>query len=553
MNGRIKELEDGTFDVAFDFDRRAARDVMRIPGARKNKTGTYTVPASSYPFLAAFATRHGIPAGVIVERVEEREIPPLPELSINIPLKRELYPYQKRGVAYCIEKKRVLVGDSMGIGKTAQAIAAIEGLNAFPCLVICPSTLKINWQREWHAWTKREAAILNDVNAGTWHLFATGKSLFGETVKTDVFIVNYESLQKFFVNSITSPRDRKPRLADIIFDERIKIFNSVILDESHRVKDHGTLQSKYCKGICTGKEVILALTGTPVVNKARDLAAQLSIIGQIGNFGGYARFTREHGYNDNLPGLRYRLASTCFYARSKKDVLPDLPGKTRVTIPCEITTRGEYNDALGDLARYLREYKQATGGQIRRALRGEIMVRIGILKNISARGKIVAVTGFISDLVERGEKVVVFAHLAEVIASILGRYPGALHVTGSDDHASRQRAIDTFQGDPGAMIIVCSIKAAGVGITLTAASNVIFIELPWHAADNDQCEDRCNRVGATRETTIYDFVGANTIDEHILEIIQYKRSVAESATGVVNSAREQEMLIENLLEKMLPG
>lgn len=550
IKGRIKNTGDH-FEIAFDFNRAIARDVKKLPDARRDpRSGAYLVPLSAEPFLLALAVKHGL-AFTEERPARDRAIPSLPELAVDIPLRRSLYPYQRQGVAYCIDKKRAIIGDKPGLGKTAQAIAAVTALDAFPCLVICPSSLKINWQREWHAWTDKRASILNNVNAGTWHLFATGASLFGTAIKNDVFIANYESLKKYFVKGHARPG--KVTLKDIIFDERVTLFRSVIIDESHRVKDAGAMQSKYARGICHGKEVILALTGTPVVNKARDLASQLAIIGQARHFGGYNNFIKEHGFNDNLVELRHRLAETCFYARDKKEVLRDLPDKTRATVPCDITTRDEYNVAAGDLETYLREYRGATDAQVRRSLRGEIMVRVGVLKNISARGKLPAAREIIDDLLESGEKIIIFVHLREV-ASALGQcYPDALAIAGGQSIVERQAVVDAFQDDPGARLVICSIKAAGVGLTLSASSTVLFIEFPWHAADKDQCEDRAHRIGQKNNVYVIDLVGRDTIDEHVLEIINHKRAVGLEITGGKNEASEETLLLDELLNKINPS
>lgn len=193
----------------------------------------------------------------------------------------------------------------------------------------------------------------------------------------------------------------------------------------------------------------------------------------------------------NMEELNYKLNTTCFYSRNKKEVLKELPDKIRTVVPCDIDNREEYASALSDLADYLKEYRAATDEQVRRSMRGETMVRIGVLKNISARGKLNAVRDYINDMLESDEKIVVFIHQKEIAGFLTQAFPDAVTITGNDDMITRQKNIDAFQNDPSVKLIVCSIKAAGVGLTLTASSNVAFVELPWTAADTDQCEDRC--------------------------------------------------------------
>ena len=142
-------------------------------------------------------------------------------------------------------------------------------------------------------------------------------------------------------------------------------------------------------------------------------------------------------------------------------------------------------------------------------------------------------------MVDAGEKVVVFIHQKEIANRILEKYPKAVSVRGDDDTESRQKSVDNFQKNPAAQIIVCSIKAAGVGITLTASSRVAFIELPWHPADIEQCEDRCHRIGQKDSVQVTYFLGAETIDEDIYKIIKSKREVSNVITGTNESIQTE--------------
>lgn len=199
-----------------------------------------------------------------------------------------------------------------------------------------------------------------------------------------------------------------------------------------------------------------------------------------------------------------------------------------------------------DLEKYLREYKLATDAQVRKSMKGEIMVRIGILKNISARGKIEAVKEFVDDTLSSGEKLVVFAHLREVIAKLKEIYPHAASITGSDDMPSRQHAVDSFQKDPKCKLIICSTKAAGVGLTLTASSRVAFIELPWTFADCEQAEDRCHRIGQSDNVTCTYFLGSDTIDQKIYQLILEKKNIAKTITG--SNEEVEENVISQLID-----
>jgi len=258
--------------------------------------------------------------------------------------------------------------------------------------------------------------------------------------------------------------------------------------------------------------------------------------------GGYRRFVQAYcDSNSRHIELNHMLRKHCYYRREKSEVLKELPPKIRQIVLCDITTRKEYRDALTDLENYLRRYKAATDEQVQRSMRGEIMVRIGVLKNISARGKIGAAVEYISDVIDSGEKLILFTHLREVQHMILGFFPGAVTIMGDDDSQTRQVNIDRFQKDPSVQLIVCSIKAAGVGITLTASSRVAFLELPWHPADCEQCEDRAHRVGQTDSVNCVYLLGKDTIDEHIYDIIESKRSMSNTITGAKDDIEKSVM------------
>ena len=543
MSGII--IDNGaTFKIDFRFNPRILEAIKSIPGRKFDYTDkTWSVPRQSIDHLRKVAQQYNLSFGNNQPPEQVGIIEELPELTIDIPLKRTLFPFQARGVAYNLQKKRVLVGDLPGLGKTTQAFATIIGAQAYPCLIICPNSLKENWRREIEQFTHQKAIILQDNIRATFQLYY-------ESGLAQFFIVNYESLKKFFVVSMDKREKGKPfTIRNIHFNKlATDFFKAVIIDESHRVKSTATIQTKLTKGICIGKEWILALSGTPVINKPKDLVAQLGIIDQFNQIGGYKHFMERYCAGpkqaSNLRELNYRLTQTCFYQRKKEDVLKDLPDKTRNVVLCDISTRHEYNEALQDLAEYLKKYKEATDEQVARSMRGEVMVRIGVLKNISARGKMKEVQEHIEDLHEQGQKVVIFIHLKEIAAKVKEIFPHAVSITGDDSLEQRQQAIDSFQNDPKCNIIVCNFKSGGVGVTLTASSYVSFIELPWTAADCQQCEDRCHRIGQKDNVTATYFLGQNTIDEWIYKIIAEKRDIAGQITG--NDDNTQEVIIDKL-------
>ena len=548
----ILETNNG-YEVKFTYKPWLVDAIKKIPGTgfrSSNGEKFWHVPLSSGPALLNWAKVLGA-SPKKATAVQIGEIDPLPELMIDIQLKKELFPYQKTGVAYSLLKKRLIIGDQPGLGKTASAIATAEGAGCKCILIICPATIRENWKREIEdKWTSKKALILSDRVKNTWQQFYSVGMI-------KYFIVNYESLKKYFVEAVNRPigkdGDLVPlRLNHIKFRDTVDLFDCVIIDEVHRTKDGKTMQSKLCMGIAKGKEYVLALTGTPVVNKPVDLIPQLHIIQQLQEFGGYKGFVDRYcqGYNQasNLKELNYLLHKHCFYRREKKEVLKDLPDKMREILKCDIDNRKEYDKAETDLVNYLKENMGKTEEQITKSMRGEVMVMIAILKKIAARGKIKEVIEHIQEVVDAGEKIVVFAWHKEIVLELKKAIPGSVTIVGDDSMDNRQRAVDGFQNNPKVQVILCNIKSGGVGITLTASSRVVFIELPWHPADCEQCEDRTHRIGQKNSVQISYFLGANTIDEHIYEIIEKKRNIVNQVTGAEENIETVE---KNMVDQLI--
>ena len=141
---------------------------------------------------------------------------------------------------------------------------------------------------------------------------------------------------------------------------------------------------------------------------------------------------------------------------------------------------------------------------------------------------------FVNEVIEGGEKLILFCNLHSIVDQCLQIWPDAVTVTGRDDTNKRQRHIDAFQNDPGCKLIICNHKAAGVGITLTASSRVAFIEYPWTYSDCVQCEDRAHRIGQKNNVMCTYFLGQNTVDERMWELIIEKMTVGNTITGATD-------------------
>lgn len=456
-------------------------------------------------------------------------------------LKIQPYPYQREGIDRGLQWQRLIIGDEPGLGKTLQSIGIINTAAAFPCLVICPASLKINWQREWEKFTDRKALVLSNSTGTTWPYLIQMRMYH-------VAIVNYESLRKFFVWDTGGAKSF--RLKDVVFCPHIKMFRSIIIDESHRVKDPSAQQTIFCKGLASGKQWRILLSGTPVVNRPEDLVSQLSIMGRLNEFGGRQQFLAQYGEGDNLDELSHRLYSTCMVRREKAKVLTDLPDKTRCDLYVDISNREEYCLAADDLAQYLREYKECTDWEIRRKMRMEALVRFMVLRSLAAKGKVKQAVDFVRVFLDTGKPMILFCSYHEIVDELCRAFPKAVRVTGRDSATSKQAAVDAFQrGD--AKLIICSIKAAGVGLTLTASSNVAFVEFPWTYADCCQCEDRAHRIGQRDNVTCYYLIGRGTIDPVLYNIIHRKKSIANQIMAADDDIPTDELYFDELVNSFL--
>jgi SWI/SNF-related matrix-associated actin-dependent regulator of chromatin subfamily A-like protein 1 len=532
------------FHVSINFGWRGDKQKQMIkdlrndkgaPIARWNHTAkAWVIPISYKDIVYHFGKFQKASHIIIKDNLPERidVIPELGKLSIKIPLKKgAMRPYQEQGVARMIELKKVINGDQPGLGKTLQSIAAVCGLEikgevSFPVLVICPSALKINWKREFEMWTNKKAMVLTDSVKTTYHRF-------WEMEQSDVFIVNFESMKKYFVKSMPDKKNLELS-SQIIMDDRVGMFKTVIIDESHRLKDPKSIQAKIAINLTKGKENIFMLTGTPVVNKPIDLFAQLAIMYRLKDFGGVDGFKTRYCQGgrgaSNLAELNYLLNMNCFFQRKKEDVLKDLPAISIQNTIVSITNLPEFNKVKNEFAEFLRN-SNLTDAEIRKKINAQVIVQMKMLIQISAKGKIEAAKEHIDEIIASGQKIVIFCMHQIVVDLLKKEYPKAVTVTGKDNSIEKQRSVDGFQNNPGIDIIIVNYKAGGVGITLTAASELLLIELPWTQADIEQAVARCHRMGQQNSVRATVLIGEHTLDQHIYDLIQEKKVIANTITG----------------------
>lgn len=549
-------LTPSCYKVGFAYHPMLVKCIRRIPSARYQAEGKFwEVQKGDVEYLqkmGQWARENHFVSHVLWledrEPVISYEPIEMPKLTVPHNMLVEPYEYQREGIAYALQKKRCIMGDEPGLGKTAQAIGVLTISKAFPALVICPASLKVNWQRELKKFGGLNAVILNDDNRSTWQMFWDMKLQNGRHA-AEVFITNYESLRKFFVTKVK--HEGRFTLKSVTFDERKDLFRTVIIDESHKCKTSSTQQSKFVQGIAAGKEYVLELTGTPVVNNNIDLVQQLTIMDRLGDFGGYSKFMARYCAGErkssHLKELNYLLRKNCFFRRLKKDVLTQLPDKTRSYLVMDIDNRKEYRDAERDIIDYLKKYKDADDEKIQKTIRGAIMVKMGILKQISAKGKVQGAIDIIHNTIDGGQKLIVFCFLKEVVAALKREFRDAVTVTGDDNDKQKQWAVDRFQGDENCRLIILNYRSGGTGLTLTAASNVLFVEFPWTYADCCQAEDRSHRNGQNNAVNCVYLLGKDTIDEYMYNLIQSKKDIANGVTGTDEEIVEKKESMQDML------
>lgn len=469
----------------------------------------------------------------------------------------QLRPFQRAGVSYMTERKRVLLGDEMGLGKTVQGIAAVCHAKAFPCLVICPVSLQLNWVREIEKWAVDKRVTMEVEESADFTVIPYSQ------------VVKHENILKKGTH-----------------------WQALICDESHYVKNSKAQRTKVVKSIAKGIPNIYLLSGTPIVNRPAEFITQLQILDRLNEMGGWKHFTDRYcdakqerfGLNingaSNLTELNSRLRASCYIRRFKKDVLKELPDKQRSVIEVPISNRKEYEstrkevreelaqlkikskeftqDVLNEVANSKLEQVQEKWGELfpeekvpsadssaklKRLLHARLLRRESFIENSegilllnklkirSMQGKLKAAVEWIDHFLESGEKLVIFCDHIEAQEAIYNKLAKkSTAIMSHMDTETRQKSVDRFQNDKKIQAIVCSLGAAGVGFTMTASSNVLFIEQGWTPAIHDQAEDRTHRIGQKNAVTAYYMLGKDTIDGDIYGLIQKKRAIVSAAS-----------------------
>ena len=455
------------------------------------------------------------------------------DIDLPCPEGLSYMPFQKAGIRYALDRPNVLIADEMGLGKTVEAIGII---NADPTIktgiIVCPKSLKLNWKRELEKWLTRPFSV------------GIANGVFPDT---DIVIINYEGLIKF--------------------DLGTKKFDICIVDEAHLIKNSKALRSKAVKAINARRKV--RMTGTPIVNRPAELYNIIEDLG--GDWGSFFSFAKRYcnahsnGYGwdfsgaINLDELQKRLRETVMVRRLKSEVLTELPRKIRQivevsaddanqkkAVKAEQSYELDSEQRLTDLRIAIElsktESEEAYKTAVERLTEASQIsfTEMARLRHETALAKVPAIISHIQNALEdNNNKIIIAAHHHDCIDQLmigLAEF-NPVKLTGETKEIDRQSAVDSFQNDPSVRVFIGSITAAGVGITLTAASHVVFSELDWVPGNITQMEDRAHRIGQTETVLVQHIVLSDSLDARMARILIDKQNVIDSALDVNHPER----------------
>lgn len=436
-----------------------------------------------------------------------------------------LYPHQVAGITFLLGRRRAILADDMGLGKTRQSVVAMmKAAPTGPWLVVCPASVKHNWEREIRLVEKRVPVVV------------VGKTPTPGVSYEGWVIINYDLLKR--------------ELGALLNLN----FTGVVFDEAHFLKNHRAQRSQLARQLAETPQapVIHVLTGTPLTNRPRDLFALLQLVHHpLGrSFLAFAKRycdaeKNEYGHwitggASNIPELSVQLQGIML--RRRKNEVLDLPAKQRTWIDLEVPAkvRDGVNAALTSFLDESRRTER--GGRAGIAMMAAARRRLAV-------AKVAQTLEFVEGILEQDlvEKVVLFScftHATRRFAAKLGEQ--AVVVTGEVAAERRQALIDRFENDATVRVFIGQIHAAGVGINLTRARFVVFNDLDWVPANHWQAEDRLHRIGQLRTVHVTYMVGKGTLEEFV-------RSVLERKASLIDEIVEGRAIATDVDEDLLSG
>ena len=461
-----------------------------------------------------------------------------------VPPHLTLYPFQIEGIAFISKTKgKVIVGDEPGLGKTITALLWLEMTQAYPALIIVPASLKLNWYKEIGKW----------IPCHTTNIIWASKDLIQPN--QDIYIINYDLLAK-----------KKDELATLNY-------KTVILDECTYIKEPKAIRSKNAIFLGKRAEYVLALTGTPILNRPSELFNSLNLVDPKRFPKAWAYYKRYCNlfYNSwawdyrgasNLSELKEKLKPVMI-RRLKSDVLKDLPPKRRETIYVELPKELSkvYKDTELELVAALKEFKswkKSHGLNVENENTAPnhmvLLAKLNYLRQIVGIAKAQQSFETIQSFVDSGKKLVIFGHHLDVLNLLEQYFKNKkiiyVRVDGQTSGNKRQVAVDSFQNDPEIKIFLGSITAIGMGVTLTASSDILFIERVWTPSVEEQAEDRCDRIGASNAVTAWYFTVENTVDHILAQVINNKRKIINQILQGKSEELQESSIINDVFNEL---
>ncbi len=422
--------------------------------------------------------------------------------------------HQKIAIEKLAGSKRFILADDMGLGKTTSTIIAALETGSKKVLIVCPASLKINWQREIENYSDRPVFI------------AEGKKFSSEH---DFVIVNYDILKNF--------HDSDPKKKDESLLLQSK-FDLVILDEAHMISNVQAQRTKIINSFAKKVDRVWLLTGTPMTSRPMNYYNLLNLIESpvAQNWKAYAirycqgfQFTagKRKVWNvmgaSNLEELRDR-TSKQILRRLKEDVL-DLPDKIITPVYLRLKSK-EYEDLMGE---YYDWYDKNPDESSSLTVQFSKLMKV---RKVIANEKTKQTIDFAENILEQGKKVIIFTNFTDTLQTIYQHFgKQAVYLDGSCSNSMRQQAVDSFQNDDKIKVFVGNLKAAGVGLTLTAAEVVIMNDLSFVPAEHAQAEDRAYRYGQKSNVLVYYPLFENTIEGAIYDILNRKKQIIRTVMG----------------------
>ena len=437
--------------------------------------------------------------------------------------------HQKEAIQKLVENKKFILADDMGLGKTTSTIIAALETGAKKMLIICPASLKINWQREIENYSDRTTSI---IEGKKWD-------------DSDFVIINYDIIKNF--------HDDKNKTESIIVKSK---FDLVIIDEAHYVQNSQAQRTKLINDIGKKVERVWLLTGTPITSRPINYFNLLSLIDSpvAQNWMAYVKrycngFQFQAGRRkiwnvsgaSNLEELRDR-TSPLVLRRLKENVL-DLPEKIITPVYLRLKSN-EYEELMGEYY----DWYDKSGESDSLTLQFTKLTKV---RQVIAEEKTKATIELCENIIEQGKKVIVFTNFTKSLELILQHFgKNAVRLDGQMSQKERQSSVDRFQNEEDVKIFVGNIKAAGVGITLTAAEAVVMNDLSFLPSDHSQAEDRSYRYGQKNNVLVYYPIFDNTVEGIIYDILKKKKNIFETIMGDNANSTDSVEEIMNLINEM---